>query len=190
MAERFCYWPSLPFAALVGLAASAACAAGDGVVWRRAAVAILLIAMAAAGAVTTWKRNADWIDEATFLRATVERNPRATLLWNRLALLLTRENRLDEAREAVAAAERIDASDYHTIGSRVSWLAASGRPEEAIPLQEGLARQLTRGRTEGLNNLAWLHRRAGLAPGSPRGQPENSRSRPAPGTRPTRPECR
>lgn len=153
-------------------------------------MAILLIAMAATGAVTTWKRNADWIDEATFLRATVERNPRATLLWNRLALLLTRENRLDEAREAVAAAERIDASDYHTIGSRVSWLAASGRPEEAIPLQEGLARQLTRGRTEVLNNLAWLHRRAGLAPGSPRGQPENSRSRPAPGTRPTRPECR
>ena len=161
MAERFCYWPSLPFAALVGLAASAAWAATAGVGWLRATVGILLLATGVAGAVTTWNRNGDWIDEATFLRATVERSPRATLLWNRLAFLLTRENRLDEAREAVAAAERIDASDYHTIGSRVFWLAASGRPEEAIPLQEGLARQLTRGRTEVLNNLAWLYRRAG-----------------------------
>lgn len=159
MAERFCYWPSLPFDALLGLAASAAWAAG--VVWQRAGVAIMLVVMAAAGAATSWKRNGDWIDEATFLRATLERSPRATLLWNRLAYQLTRENRLDKAREAVAAAERIDATDYHTVASRVFWLAASGRTEEAIPLQEGLARQLTRGRTEVLNNLAWLYRRAG-----------------------------
>jgi Flp pilus assembly protein TadD len=159
MAERFCYWPSLPFAALAGLAVSAAWAGGDE--WRRAGVAFVLVAMAAAGAATSWKRNADWTDEVTFLRATLERSPRAPLLWNRLAYQLTRENRLDEAREAVAAAERIDATDYHTVASRVFWLAASGRPEEAIPLQEGLVRQLTRGRTEVLNNLAWLCRRAG-----------------------------
>lgn len=159
MAERFCYWPSLPFAALLGLAASAAWTAG--VVWRRACVAIVLVVVAAAGAATSWKRNGDWIDEATFLRVTLERSPRATLLWNRLAYQLTRENRLDEAWEAVAAAERIDATDYHTVASRVFLLAASGKTEEAIPLQEGLARQLTRGGTEVLNNLAWLYRRAG-----------------------------
>jgi tetratricopeptide (TPR) repeat protein len=159
MAERFCYWPSLPFAALMGLAASAAWASG--VAWRRAGVAIVLLVIAATGAATSWKRNGDWIDEETFLHATLERSPRATLLWNQLAYQLTRENRLDEAWEAVAAAERIDATDYHSIASRVFWLGASGRAEEAIPLQEGLVRQLTRGRTEALNNLAWLYRRAG-----------------------------
>jgi tetratricopeptide (TPR) repeat protein len=159
MAERFCYWPSLPFAALLGLAVSVAWA--DGIVWRRAGAALLVVAAATAGAAATWKRNGEWIDEVTFLRSSLERSPRATLLWNRLACQLTRENRLDEAREAVAAAKRIDAYDYHTVASQVFWLATSGRPEEAIPLQEGLARQLTRGRTEVLNNLAWLYRRAG-----------------------------
>jgi arylsulfatase A-like enzyme/Tfp pilus assembly protein PilF len=157
MAERFCYFPSFPFAALTGYAV----AAGLVHVRRRALRAVLaagIAAIFALGSTGTIARNRDWRDEMTFLTKTLRQSPSAVLLWANLAQHYLRERNLVEASKAIATASALDASDHSVLSAQALWYVLDGHPEQAIPLQEQLAARVRRGKTAALNNLAYLYR--------------------------------
>jgi arylsulfatase A-like enzyme/tetratricopeptide (TPR) repeat protein len=157
MAERFCYFPSFPFAALTGYAV----AAGLVRVKLRALRVVLaagIAAMLALGSTATIARNRDWADEARFLTKTLQQSPSAVLLWANLAQHHLRDRNLVEASKAIATASALDASDHSVLAAQALWYVLDGHPEQAIPLQERFAAHVHRGKTAALNNLAYLYR--------------------------------
>ncbi len=155
LAERFLYFPSLPFAWLVGLAAEAG--------WRRRrGLAFGLVAMLVVGGLlATARRNRVWRDEATFLRATLEQEPRSVLLWARLAQHHLSRQELDAAAEAIEKARVVDASGRALLSAEALLYHLRGEPERALPLQERFVRQAGRGSAAARNNLAYLYRSNG-----------------------------
>jgi len=158
MAERFCYFPSFPFVALVGLAAAAAL--------RRAiqtppAMVLLLAALAAvvgAASFATVRRTRDWADELTFLTRTLEQSPTAVLLWGNLATYHLRNKNLDAAESAIARAAALDPENYAVLSAQALLHVVNGRITEAVPLQERIVANARFGRAAALNNLAYLYR--------------------------------
>jgi len=168
MAERFCYFPSFPFVALVGLGAAAAWQrAGRSRVLRAVGIGLVVIVVGAASMATV-RRNQDWHDELTFLTRTLERSPTAVLLWGNLASYHLREQNLDAAGLAIERAAAVDPENYAVLSSRALLNVISGRAEDAIPLQERIVANAGQGRTAALNNLAYLYRITGRTPDAQR----------------------
>jgi len=158
MAERFCYFPSFPFVAVLGIGFSIATVAARPAWLRRAAV-LVLVALVAVGAGATVDRNRDWKDDRTFFQTTLKQTPTAGLLWGNLADVYTQDGEYAAAEEALQRGlEVASRTDYQIASSLVFWYASQGRAEEAIPLQEQIVRSTGRGAAQAKNNLAYLYR--------------------------------
>lgn len=159
MAERFCYFPSFPFAGLMALGCAELLARPLGrlrfLIW--AALAGWLVYASTA----TVRRNRDWRDELTFLNTTLSQSPTSVLLWTNLANYHLTRRQMPEATEALNRAVALAPTDYTVLATRATWYVVSGRPAEAVPLQEMIARDARQGRTAALNNLAYLYRVTG-----------------------------
>ncbi len=161
MAERFCYFPSFPFVALIGLAVATVMQwptttpSGRHAIAGGIAVAILL------GALATVRRNRAWHDDLTFLTTTLERSPTAVLLWGNLAVYHLRKHQLDEGTRALERAVALDPKDYWVRSAQALWYVVSGRHAEAIPIQHAIAADAKHGHAPALNNLAYLYRVTG-----------------------------
>lgn len=159
MAERFAYFPSLPFVGLVAVGIDALWVSrqrGAALAARVGAAALVLALLAA-----TIQRNRVWADEETFLTATLKRAPKAALLWGRLV-----QHHL-ERRDPVAAAAALKearaagARGRDLLGVEAELLQQQGRISEAIAAQERFARTSRAAAAPALNNLAVLYRKAG-----------------------------
>jgi Flp pilus assembly protein TadD len=159
MAERFCYFPSFPFVGLALLAGFDLVRRG-GKGTRRIGTAVLAAWMIFAAAATI-ARNQDWRDERTFLETTLAQSPKAALLWTNLANDHLRHRRLDEAAEALARARELAPSDYSVNAAQATWYVVAGRPADAVPIQEQIAKLAFRSRPVALSNLAYLYRITG-----------------------------
>lgn len=161
MAERFCYFASFPFLALIGMAFAWALSHTVRIAPLRYILSASLIVVIALGALRTVERNRDWNNELRFLTKTLEQNPRAVLLWSNLAGYHLRRRDLDRATKAIEQAEALDPNSHAILSSRALWYVVSGRLSEAIPLQKRIVREAGRGQTAALNNLAYLYRMTG-----------------------------
>jgi tetratricopeptide (TPR) repeat protein len=161
MAERFCYFASFPFLALIGVAIARALACTVRIAPLRYVLSASLIVVAALGALRTVERNRDWNNELSFLTKTLEQSPRAVLLWGNLADYHLRRRNLDRATKAIEQVEALDPNSHAILSSRALWYVVSGRLAEAIPLQKRIVREAGRGQTAALNNLAYLYRMTG-----------------------------
>jgi protein O-mannosyl-transferase len=161
MAERFCYFPSFPFLALLALAFSELVDRVAGRLWMRRALSGALAVLVLAAGAQSVARNPDWKDDETFFRRSVEQTPAASLLWCKLARTYLRFGRLPEADQALRRAEALDPGVPSILSARAQWLVQSGRPAEALPLQEAAVRQTGKDDSAALNNLAHLYRVTG-----------------------------
>jgi len=159
MAERFCYFPSFPWAALVALGCAELIAVAPGrlrfLLWATFAGWIVYASAATVG------RNRDWHDEVRFLTTTLSQSPTSVLLWTNLANYHLRRGQLPEATEALRRATALAPTEYTVLATRATWYVVSGRAAEAVPLQEMIARDARQGRTAARNNLAYLYRVTG-----------------------------
>lgn len=161
MAERFCYFPSFPMVGLLGIAFALALSDSPRA-WPRQLAIGTLGALVIGGAILTVNRNRDWTDELTFLNKTLEQSPTAVLLWGNLADEHTKSDNFEAAAEALDKGHELSSgTDYQIASSRVFWYASQGKPEDAIPLQERIARTAGRGAAQARNNLAYLYRVTG-----------------------------
>lgn len=161
MAERFCYFPSFPFLALVALAAAAVLGAtARRPLARGVVVAGMALATAAAGA-RTWTRTPDWRDDRTLFTRETRRTPTAPLLWTQLSQVALREGRLDEADDHLARAEALAPAAVGVRALRAQWLVFAGHLAEALPIQERVATALGARNHAARNNLAFLYRATG-----------------------------
>jgi tetratricopeptide (TPR) repeat protein len=161
MAERFCYFPSVPFLALVATAAAAALGAtARRSLARGALVATLALGVAAAGA-RTWTRTPDWRDDRTLFERETRRTPTAPLLWTQLSHVALREGRLAEADAHLARAEALAPEAVGVLALRAQWLVFAGRLAEALPIQQRVAATLGARNHAARNNLAFLYRATG-----------------------------
>jgi tetratricopeptide (TPR) repeat protein len=156
MAERFCYFPSFPFAAGVGYALAGAWLSTRSRRWPRLG-RIGLVTLAGCGALVTIERNQDWRDERTFITKTLEQSPTSALLWTRLAASEQRRGDLGAAGRALSRASALQPASYSVLGALAGWFAAQRRFGEAVAVQETVARGATRGKIRALNNLALLY---------------------------------
>jgi tetratricopeptide (TPR) repeat protein len=161
MAERFCYFPSFPFVALVGVGVEALLRRASKVTMGPAAVAAAAAGVVLYASWVTTRRNADWSDDLTFLTKTLEQSPSAALLWGNLANYQLGKRNLGAAKAAIERAAELDPDSYAVLSSRALWYVVAERYAEAIPLQERIVAHAGQGRTAALNNLAYLYRRTG-----------------------------
>lgn len=159
MAERFAYFPSLPFLALVALALDSLLARRDRRL--RAAAATVAAALLVAALAATVARNRVWRDERTFLEATLATAPQATLLWGRLVQHHLENQDAAAAAAALGRARAAGAAGREMLGVEAELRLREGRLDEAIALQERFARTAQQARAPALNNLAVLYRKGG-----------------------------
>lgn len=160
MAERFCYFPSFPFVAMLVVAVPLLFPR----IGRRArpvlatTTVILLLVVAAA---VTWNRTRDWQDDVSLFTDTVAHAPQAALPWAQLVLAHVRNGRPTEARRALDEAIRFGPKEPTVIMMQTTLLVMEGKVRQAIPLQERLAHASGPGQPIALNNLAFLYRTDG-----------------------------
>lgn len=158
MAERFLYFPSFPFLALVGLGMAAALEnVGASRVVRRTLIAVPVGLLALA----TVAHNPIWADELKLYTAALRHSPNAALLWANLANYHLRTGDLAAAATAIDRATELSPESYFVRSSRALWYVLSDRPDQAIPLQQAIVRDARRGKVVALNNLAYLYRTSG-----------------------------
>jgi tetratricopeptide (TPR) repeat protein len=125
-AERFLYFPSLGYCLLAGTVAAGAIGR-----WRLQAIAVVAMVVAAFGVRTT-VRNADWRDESTLFRKTVEASPDNARAHLNLANAYHRSGRHLEALAEYRRALDIDP------GYAAAWSGSAGayralhEPESAL----------------------------------------------------------
>lgn len=159
MAERFCYFPSFPFLALVAAVIDWAFDRARGP-WR-SGVAIAAASLLLAYGASTIARNRVWANERTFLDDTLAKAPDAVLLWGRLAGYHLGRHELEDAEAAVRRADAIQPNSSHILPVKALLLVMRDRPHEAVTLQEELAKTAKRGLSPVKNNLAYLYRLTG-----------------------------
>jgi len=159
MAERFCYFPSFPFVALVVLVGSRVTVSGSrqARVFGWAALATWL----AFGVHATVTRNLDWRDDLTFLETTLRQSPEAALLWTNLANHHLEGGELRQAQIALSRATALAPASLAVLSARATMLVVGGRPADAVPIQEKIAAIASRSRPVVLCNLAYLYRLTG-----------------------------
>lgn len=159
MAERFCYFPSLPFVALavlIGARLMASRRQSSRIIgW--AALAIWL----GVAVTTTVKRNLDWRDNPTFFTRTLEQTPDAPLLWTSLANYHLESGEVEAAQMALDRATSLAPTDAAVMTAQATMYVMTGRPANAVPIQERIVRNASRSRPVVLANLAYLYRLTG-----------------------------
>lgn len=163
MAERFLYFPSLPFAALAGLAfswAARACAPRGRIACAavRTAALVLLAVLAAA----TLVRNRVWLKNEQFFEATLRSVPTAPLLWANLAQARIGRRDWAGADRALREAERLEPENPRALAARALWDVGQGRLKDAVAAQRKLATRSSHASSVSRNNLAYLYRITGL----------------------------
>ncbi len=160
MAERFLYFPSFPFIALVAFGMERLLTRVPNLSLRRkAAWALTILATASAGS-ALMARNRIWQNNELFYRATLETTPSA-LIWCNLADHYIHEAKWMEAKAALDKAGTYFADDYHYFAALALWYAAQQQYEKAIALQEKVAAKVKYSRPAAYNNLALLYRKVG-----------------------------
>lgn len=160
MSERFLYFPSFPFLALLALGLDA--------LWRRRrdlrlpriAVGALIVGIVAALSVATVLRNRVWKNNEVFYRATLARTPSA-LMWSNLANHYMHTGDWEAAKAALEEAGKFFSTDYYYQASMAEWHVAQRQYDEAIRYQKKIAAKAKRGRAVAYNNLAFLYRVTG-----------------------------
>ena len=100
----------------------------------------------------TWRESAVYLSSETLWRATLARNPAASMAWFNLGSVLLKEGRHDEAIACLREGLRLrpdDAPGYNDLGCE---LVVVGRAEEALPIF-ARALELRPGYAEVHNNL-------------------------------------
>ncbi len=161
MAERFCYFPSVPFFTLCGVVVAAVLRGSRGHRAPRVALAGLVSLGIAFLMATTVKRNKVWKDEPTLFRDALDHAPSATLIWANLTNHYIRNGKWRAAKHALAKIEEHGEKDYFYWSARALWYVVQGRFEKAVPLQEKIVAATVRGNAVALNNLAFLYRMTG-----------------------------
>lgn len=155
MAERFCYFPSLPFVALVALLLERPLRQAP-----RATGAALLLLLAGWSTLTINRAQA-WRDEATFLEHTLAQVPNSTLLWRNLARHRLELEQLAEADVAIQRIEALAPGSHAALAARAHYYVVARRPLEAIALQEKIVGAARQSAAVAINNLAFLYRTTG-----------------------------
>ena len=162
MAERFAYFPSAPFLALV--------AAGFGILATRllrveagrrglaiGGAALLLAAMTGATAV----RNRVWNNDLALFEDMRAKTPEAPLIWSHLAFYHLRRGELAEAEQAIEVLDRLSPDTYWSLATRASLHVTRGEFEAAVAPQEKIIALTSEPNAPALNNLAFLYVRTG-----------------------------
>lgn len=160
MAERFCYFPSFPFVALLGAGLDALWSARRTRRLRSPSIAVVA-AIAAIAAAATIHRNRVWNDELTFVKTTLARSPQAVLLWGRLAEYQLQRRDLAGAEEALRQGETTDPGGDSLLWERAYLHYLRGETDQALAIQEKLARKVRFAVGPVRNNLAFLYRMQG-----------------------------
>lgn len=159
MAERFCYFPSLPFVALVVLIGARLMTSRS----RRSKIigwAALAVWLGVAVTATV-KRNLDWYDNRTFFTRTLEQTPDAALLWTNLANHHLESGDVAAAQKALTRATALAPTNAAVMTAQATMYVVTGRPADAVPIQERVVRRASRSRPVVLANLAYLYRLTG-----------------------------
>lgn len=162
MAERFLYFPSFPFVALIATVAEHSTRRARGAKKGRIVVSGAIAAVLLASAAATVAGNRVWKNNEVFYRATLEAAPSA-LIWSNLANHYIHEGQWDKAKKALAQAEKYSADDYHYLSSTALFHATMREYQKAIEIQKKVADRAKRGRAVAYNNLAFLYRMIGDA---------------------------
>jgi tetratricopeptide (TPR) repeat protein len=125
-AERFLYFPSLGYCLLAGTVAAEAIGR-----WRLQAIAVVAMVVAAFGVRTT-VRNADWRDEVTLFRKTVEASPHSARAHLNLGNVYHRSGRHLEALAEFRRALDIDPGYAAAWSSSAGAYRALHEPENAL----------------------------------------------------------
>jgi tetratricopeptide (TPR) repeat protein len=163
MAERLCYFPSVPFLGLVAVAISTARRHFAPQPLRRHLISIGTAGLLVVLFSLTVARIAVWADEESFLVETLRQSPRSALLWGRLAQQRLSVGDLGAAGEAIDTGLALDPGNLALLSARARWLAQQGRAAEAIEVQEEIVRRSEGGKAAAMNNLAYLYRISGRA---------------------------
>ncbi len=159
MAERFCYFPSLPFVGLVVFIGARLMTSGR----RRSRIigwAALAVWLGVAVTATA-KRNLDWRDNPTLFTKTLEQTPDAALLWTNLANHHMESGNLAQAEQALTRATSLAPTNAAVMTAQATMYVVTGRLAEAVPVQEQIVRRASRSRPVVLANLAYLYRLTG-----------------------------
>ncbi len=159
MAERFCYFPSFPFVALVVLVGSRLTISSSQRTRMTAWAALAAWLVFSVHATVT--RNRVWRDNLTFYTTTLDQSPKAALLWTNLANYYVESENLAQAQQALARATALAPTDLSVMTAQATMLVVSGRPAEAVPIQEKIAAIASQSRPVVLCNLAYLYRLTG-----------------------------
>jgi protein O-mannosyl-transferase len=129
VADHFQYLASLGVIALAA-AAAASLLARSRISW---AAAPLLVALSVLLAVLTWQQSHDYTAAETLYRATLRRNPAATMAYINLGILLLErpQPRLDEARTYLEHAVRLEPANAEALVNLGAALQKMGRLDEA-----------------------------------------------------------
>jgi tetratricopeptide (TPR) repeat protein len=161
MAERFAYFPSFPFFALIGLCAAA--------IERRFAerpwvmtglLAAAIVAVGAEGFLTV-KRNPVWHDEPRLFEDALRAAPDAVLLLGNLANHHVRDGDLPAADRTLDRIQDVAKDSYFYWSAKALLYVARGDLAAALPLQREIARHSSSKNAIALNNLAFLYRMNG-----------------------------
>lgn len=161
MAERFCYFPSFPFVALVA-AAVETLALAPSVLLRRLTLGAATAALATC-AVTTVIRNRIWHDGEALFTTALERSPDAPLLWCNLASYRVQRLDLEGTAEALGHVDGVALDDIQTVRDSIEVvrMVHEGRYRDAVPFQERITARVTHGSHCARNNLAFLYLKTG-----------------------------
>jgi len=162
MAERFCYFPSFPALALVGIGVSALA--------KRLNKRALSMAIAAAGAIlvaaavaATVERNEVWQNDRALFEDSLREAPQADLLLGNLATHHIRNRDLDTAKEVLDRFQDRERGSYFYQSTRVLLDVARGDYEAALVPQRIIATASSKKNPVARNNLAFLYRMTGRA---------------------------
>jgi Tfp pilus assembly protein PilF len=161
MAERFFYFPSFPFFALVGLGGAALARRYAGRAWMAAALVAAAVAAVVVSGYLTVRRNAVWRDDPTLFEDALATAPDAVLLLGNLANHHVRAGDLAAAERTLGRIEDVAKDSYFYWSARALLYVARGDYEAALPLQREITRHSFSKNPVALNNLAFLYRMNG-----------------------------
>jgi protein O-mannosyl-transferase len=159
--ERFLYFPSFPFVALVALVFHLLWARIHHASAWRAAFGLAVFVIATVLAVATVSRNRVWKNNEVFYRTTIEESSASAWMWSNLVSHYIHTDQWDKAKEALVELQRFFPEDYHSQSALALWHLTRKEYDKAIALQQKVAQKVKRGRAVAYNNLALLYRVTG-----------------------------
>lgn len=160
MAERFLYFPSLPFLALVALLAVSAGARFPARVGRIVSAVVSLVVVAWWSAMIVG-RIPDWHDDVSFFTAASRDAPRSPTVVANLANAYAERADFASAAAILDTAPEVVREEQPVRLARAQVLAAQGRFPDAVAVMESVVSTRWPGDQRARNNLACLYRMTG-----------------------------